>query len=352
MRPKSIIPAAVTSPPGAEEAVPLGELDRRIVAALQINGRATWQQVANVVGASESAVSRRANRMIRQGLLRIIAAADPLRCGLGFPVLLQIECAVGAAGAVARTLAARPDVRFVALLGGGYDLVVELIVPSRAHLTAVLVEELNTVPGIVRTTTENVVRNFKTSYDWSRTLLGEAAALLDPPTVDASPPQLDDIDLRLIHLLGVDGRRSVTDVAERLGISESAARRRLEQLTASGCLRFGTLIDSELLGYHWELFVWLGVDLGRLDRIARELATHVTDATWRAQVCAGLARTPEAVNGLLIGVGALSHRDVLDLYPALCALGAQLPVGVHADLLRATVRPLSPAGVAALRLGL
>jgi hypothetical protein len=88
------------------------------------------------------------------------------------------------------------------------------------------------------------------------------------------------------------------------------------------------------------------------NRIARELAAHVGDPIWRLELCTELARNPGAVNGLLIGVGALSHRDVLDLYPALCTLGAQLPVGIRADLLRATVRPLSPAGVAALRLGL
>jgi hypothetical protein len=88
------------------------------------------------------------------------------------------------------------------------------------------------------------------------------------------------------------------------------------------------------------------------NRIAREFASHVADPVWRMDLCAELARNPSAVNGLLIGVGALSHRDVLDLYPALCTLGCQLPVGVHADLLRASVRPLSPAGVAALRLGL
>jgi hypothetical protein len=88
------------------------------------------------------------------------------------------------------------------------------------------------------------------------------------------------------------------------------------------------------------------------NRIAREFASHVADPIWRMELCAELARNPSAVNGLLIGVGALSHRDVLDLFPALCTLGAQLPVGVHADLLRATVRPLSPAGVAALRLGI
>lgn len=88
------------------------------------------------------------------------------------------------------------------------------------------------------------------------------------------------------------------------------------------------------------------------NRIAREFATHVDDPTWRMELCAELSRTPTAVNGLLIGVGALSHRDVLDLYPALCTLGTQLPGTVHADLERATARPLSPAGVAALRLGL
>ncbi|HEV8172033.1 MAG TPA: hypothetical protein VGP91_00140 [Actinoplanes sp.] len=88
------------------------------------------------------------------------------------------------------------------------------------------------------------------------------------------------------------------------------------------------------------------------NRIAREFASHVSDPVWRTDLCAELDRNPSAVNGLLIGVGALSHRDVLDLYPSLCTLGAQLPIGVHADLLRATVRPLSPAGVAAFRLGL
>lgn len=88
------------------------------------------------------------------------------------------------------------------------------------------------------------------------------------------------------------------------------------------------------------------------NRIAREFASHVGDPAWRIELVGELARNPGAVNGLLIGVGALSHRDVLDLYHELCTLGALLPSGIHADLRRATVRPLSPAGVAALRLGL
>lgn len=87
-------------------------------------------------------------------------------------------------------------------------------------------------------------------------------------------------------------------------------------------------------------------------RIAREFATHVADPVWRTELCAELARNPSAVNGVLIGVGALSNRDVLDLYPALRALGDDLPATVQADLLRSAVRPMSPAGTAARRLGL
>lgn len=153
---------------------------------------------------------------------------------------------------------------------------------------------------------------------------------------------------------------------------------------AGNCPRTATVVHAEtfqrLCGtcafgldvlHPTELALWLGITVrtpqvltasGRharpddscalSNRIAREFVAGVSDATWRADLCAQLAQLPETINGLLIGVGALSHRDVLDLYPALCALGAQLPAGVRADLLQASARPLSPAGMTGRRLGL
>jgi hypothetical protein len=88
------------------------------------------------------------------------------------------------------------------------------------------------------------------------------------------------------------------------------------------------------------------------NRIAREFPGRIADAAWRDALCAELARTPGAVNGLLIGIGALTHRDVLDLFAVLRTLADQLPPEVREELSRATARPLSPAGVAGLRLGL
>jgi hypothetical protein len=87
-------------------------------------------------------------------------------------------------------------------------------------------------------------------------------------------------------------------------------------------------------------------------RIARELATNIADVQWRRNVAAELSRAPRAVNGLFIGVGALSNRQVLDLFPALRSLAGILPNTIHTDLCRAATKPRSPAGMAALRLGL
>ena len=87
-------------------------------------------------------------------------------------------------------------------------------------------------------------------------------------------------------------------------------------------------------------------------RIARELAANIHDGAWRRHVCRELTMIPRAVNGLFIGVGALSNRQVLDLFPALQSLAGDLPAGIHADLSRAAGKPRSPAGLAALRLGL
>lgn len=255
----------------------MDDLDRQIAAALQVNGRATWLQIARAVDSSESTVARRAQRLIEQGVLRIAAVTDPGRAGFGYPVLVQLRCGAAAAPRVADILADRADARFLALVTGTFDIVMELIVPSRRYLANVLLNELTAIEGIGETTTESVVRNFKTSYDWSRALLGEAADELQgtfgATAVQSGAATLDPIDLELVQLLGEDGRRSFADLAAHLGTSESVARRRVHSMCASGSMSFATFVAPELLGYDVELMCWMRVDLARLDEVASTLAT-------------------------------------------------------------------------------
>jgi DNA-binding Lrp family transcriptional regulator len=254
----------------------MDELDQRIAAALQVNGRASWLQVARVLGSSESTVARRAQLMMESGKIRVVVIADPVRCGFGYWVLLQIRCEVGESTRVAHTLAERPDVRYLALVTGPFDIVIELIVPSRRYLARILLEEIPKVGGIKETTTRMVLRNFKMAYDWSRDLLGPASKNLERYDEALEPEDmtcvLDEVDLRLYELLLEDGRRSFSELAAIAGISASMARRRVDSLWKKGCIRFATLIEPSLLGYDAECICWVRVDLSRLEQTAKALA--------------------------------------------------------------------------------
>ena len=258
----------------------MDSLDQRIAAALQIDGRASWHQVARVAGSSESTVARRAQRMFDKGVLRVAAISDPVRCGLGYPMLVQLKCDVGEESRVAHALADRADVRFVALVTGSFDIVMELIVPSPRYLARVLLQELPQIGGIADTATETVLRNFKMSYDWSREVLGTSDKEPDFGQASvtghdgAGPQALDEVDLRLYGILVEDGRRSFSELAALGDVSESMARRRVEAMRSNGCLRFATLVDPHLLGYEVECFCWIDADLARLEEVATALAAR------------------------------------------------------------------------------
>ncbi|WP_344986430.1 AsnC family transcriptional regulator [Streptomyces violaceus] len=46
-------------------------LDRRIISALQIDGRASWHRIATALGEPERTVVRRGTRLLDSGLVRI-----------------------------------------------------------------------------------------------------------------------------------------------------------------------------------------------------------------------------------------------------------------------------------------
>src|SRR5262245_65614329 len=69
----------------------LSELDRRIVAALQIDPRASWRWLAEIVDSSESTVARRARALASAGACRSVAMLDPIRGGLGHALLVQLR---------------------------------------------------------------------------------------------------------------------------------------------------------------------------------------------------------------------------------------------------------------------
>lgn len=84
-------------------------------------------------------------------------------------------------------------------------------------------------------------------------------------------PRLDEVDLKLIDRLQVDGRTSNSRLARELGVTEATVRRRIAQLERSGVIRVVAITDAEARGN--ELFFWAWIQVA--GRPARSVAADV-----------------------------------------------------------------------------
>lgn len=75
----------------------------------------------------------------------------------------------------------------------------------------------------------------------------------------ALPGALDEVDRKIIGLLQRDGRRPYGAIAEDVGLSEAAVRRRVQRLRDSGVMQIVAITDPLQLGYGREALVGIRV---------------------------------------------------------------------------------------------
>jgi DNA-binding Lrp family transcriptional regulator len=123
------------------------ELDRRLVRALQIDGRAAFSTIAEALGVSDRTIARRYSERRSAGALRVLGGFTPTVLG-AVQWFLRVRCAPGAAAPVTEALARRPDTSWVSLTSG--DTEITCTVDSEALLLAKL-PRAQRVEGVTRT---------------------------------------------------------------------------------------------------------------------------------------------------------------------------------------------------------
>lgn len=231
----------------------LDTLDRRIVAALHVNGRATWRQIAHALDQPERTVTRRGNDLLESGTVRIRALADPFVVSGSEPFVVHASCAPGAVWSVAAALARRSEAVVTHILGGSADCHVDLWCPQ-SRVTTLMLRELGSIPGIERVILSPVLRYVRTLHDWIPPFLApDAVAKIRPAheqhhSGSATPSRLDDLDRVIMSDLEEDGRASNESVARRCGVSEATISRRLTTLQGSGALSIRAIVNPSDLG--------------------------------------------------------------------------------------------------------
>jgi Lrp/AsnC family transcriptional regulator, regulator for asnA, asnC and gidA len=143
----------------------LSDLDKRIIEHLQEDGRRPFTQIASALGVSEAAVRARTNRLVERGFLQIVGVADPEK--LGFQqALIGIRCLPGRIVEAAEALAALPEVDYVVITAGRYDILIETVSEDNEGLLRFLNERLQRIEGVRESETFTYLRLVKQTYQF------------------------------------------------------------------------------------------------------------------------------------------------------------------------------------------
>ena len=83
---------------------------------------------------------------------------------------------------------------------------------------------------------------------------------------------MDELDRKIVAILGQNGRTSSTHIARSVGVSEGTVRRRLKRLFAEKIISVTALPDPQKLGYHTEALIGVQVDPAKVNEVAASLS--------------------------------------------------------------------------------
>ncbi|WP_086840168.1 Lrp/AsnC family transcriptional regulator [Amycolatopsis kentuckyensis] len=255
------------------------ELDRRLAHALQVNGRAPFSTIAEVLGVSDRTIARRYARLRSAGAVRVLGGVDPTALGavLWF---LRVRCAPAASVPVAEALARRPDTSWVSITSGGTEIACTVRTESEADSEALLLTKLPRTPRVEGVTAHSVLHAYYGGPDSLIAKLGslseEAIERLRPPPLPQrpGPVRLDDGDRTLLAALATDGRAEFEQLAALTGWSPTTVRRRMAELRERGVLYLDIDVDGKLFGFGPRTLLWLSVAPAHLEEAGTALAGH------------------------------------------------------------------------------
>ncbi|MEU6377228.1 Lrp/AsnC family transcriptional regulator [Streptomyces sp. NPDC046909] len=301
---------------------PLDALDLKLMQALQLDGRAPFSRIGEVLGVSDQTVARRYRRLRTTAGLRVVGVVDEARLGRASWVV-RLRCTPDVAEQLANALARRADTSYIELISGGTEVLCAMKPRSRKDRDELLFERLPRTPRVVSVSAHCLLHVFyggplswldkiqALDADEERALrpssaeppgTSDTADTSDTPDSPDTPSNLDAGDEALVALLRRDGRAPYSELQAATGLPESAVKRRVERLRSSGLLYFDIQHDTEPFGQGVGAMLWLTVAPSALADVGQALGAHRE------------VRFAAAITGQANLVAAVLCRSTGDLY--------------------------------------
>lgn len=142
----------------------LDELSKRIIEQLQADGRRSYAAIGKAVGLSEAAVRQRVQRLLDGGTMQIVGVTDPMMVGFRRQAMIGVRCGDDL-DRVADELAGLPEIDYVVITAGSFDLLIEVVCEDDDQLLDIL-GRVRAIPDVTATETFVYLKLRKQTYSW------------------------------------------------------------------------------------------------------------------------------------------------------------------------------------------
>jgi Lrp/AsnC family transcriptional regulator, regulator for asnA, asnC and gidA len=145
---------------------PVDEVDREIIRLLQKDGRTSNTDIARALDVTETTIRKRIARLIDEDLVNVVAVPTPRAVGMTVSAIIGISVQLPSLHAVSERLVGYPEVRYVGVATGRYDIIVEAFFNDQEHLLEFVSRKLGALKGVSGAETSLILKVAKFSYEW------------------------------------------------------------------------------------------------------------------------------------------------------------------------------------------
>ncbi len=138
--------------------------DQCIIALLQADGRLQHTDLARRLSVPEATVRRRMKRLLDERVIQIVAVPDPYRIGYDTHAIIGLRVQPGKIENVIAVLDPLPQIRYIGVTAGTYDVVIEALFENNDALRHFLTDTLGQIDGLQGTDTSYVLEVAKRVY--------------------------------------------------------------------------------------------------------------------------------------------------------------------------------------------
>jgi DNA-binding Lrp family transcriptional regulator len=249
------------------------EIDQQLIVELQKDPRKQAKVLARQFGLSETTISRRINRLVSSGMIKLTAIINPLTFGYKVMALLLLQVKLSKFKAISDRIMLHDEIKYMALCTGSADIFLRTHFFSGEHLISYINSKLEAIPGILSIDILIELKQIKFTYGrlWYS---GPTNPWSKSQNVTFNVMTIDETDRRIINALQKNSRQSNRQLADKLRIDESTVRRRIKFLIETDRVQLTAIPDPHRLGYVHHSVVGVMTEVGKTEEVAKQLASY------------------------------------------------------------------------------